>query len=411
MNRPDAPPATPASTERRATDLFEWLAHEFRTPLTSILGFAELLLEAPESGRGALGEQQRFEQLRAIQRNGRQLLELIGDLSDLAKLEDGRLALTPAEVQPYELIQEVAIGQRFHAERRGINLSCTFQWPFPSRVRLDGARLRQVVETLVAEALRLTEKGDVALRASYLQEGGEGRLQLQVEDSSPGLSPEERAKLFEPFYLGGPRGGGSGLGLAVARGLIQALGGRIEVHSQRAVGNHWMLDLPLGPAANLELLPREPVLIGTALPAPLGPTPRLKGRVLVIEDGRDTQRLILELLARAGTEVRTAGNGIEALEALFPRRGRRRGERTNDSPPLTFDLILTDVEMPGMDGPTLVAELRRRGMTLPIVALTAHDTDGLRERLLALGCNEVLHKPLDRTSFYGTVQRWMPRAA
>ncbi len=411
MNRPDAPQATPAHSERRATDLFERLAHEFRAPLTSILGFAELLLEDPEGAGSALGERRRFEQLRAIQRNGRRLLELIGDLSDLAKLEDGRLALAVADFQPYELIQEVAIGQRFHAERRGISLSCTFQWPFPSRVQLDGARLRQALNTLVGTALRLTEKGEVTLRAGYLQQGGEGHLQILLEDSSPGLSPQERAKVFEPFYLGGPRVGGSGLGLAVARGLIQAQGGRIEVHSQRAVGNQWLLDLPLGPAAKLELLPREPVLIGTALPAPLGPTPRLKGRVLVIEDGRDTQRLILELLARAGTEVRTAGNGIEALEALFPRRGRRRGERTDDSLPLTFDLILTDVEMPGMDGPTLVAELRRRGMNLPIVALTAHDTEGLRERLLALGCNEVLHKPLDRSSFYGTVQRWMPRVA
>lgn len=411
MNCPEHPPATPAASERRDTDLFERLAHEFRTPLTSILGFAELLLEPAQPGRPSLSEQQRFEQLRAIQRNGRLLLDLIGDLSDLGRLEAGRLTLTPLAVQPYELIQEVATGQRFRAERRGINLSCTFQWPFPSRVLLDGARLRQALELLVAEALRLTEKGDVALRASYLQESGVGRLQLQIEDSSSGLSPTEIAKLFEPFYAGGPRSGGSGLGLPVARGLIQALGGRIEVHGQRAVGNQWLIDLPVGPAGALELLPREPVLVGTALPAPLGPTPRLQGRVLVVEDGRDTQRLILELLARAGTEVRTAGNGIEALEALYPRRGRRRGEHSAEHPPLAFDLILTDVEMPGMDGPALVTELRRRGMAVPIVALTAHDNDGLRERLLALGCNEVLHKPLDRSAFYGTVQRWMPRAA
>jgi CheY-like chemotaxis protein len=404
--------AAPGQGGRRSTDLIEHIAHEFRTPLTSILGFAELLIDPPVGpGTRGLSEQERFEHLRAIQRNGRQLLDLIADLVDLSKLNSGRLQVQRSSVRPYELIQEVVTDMRFRAERRGLTLSCHVQWPFPLAIQTDGSRLRQALDAIVSHCLRATERGEVALRCAYFENQGQGRLQIQIEDSSQGLPQEEVARLFLPFYEGGLRGTGSGLGLPLAQGLLRALGGRLEANSQPAVGNLFNLDLPLGPAAELSLAVREPVLVEAAQPGLGDRPPQLKGRVLVIEDGRDNQRLIQQLLARSGATVMTATNGIEALELLFPRRGRRRGESTASAAPPEFDLILTDVEMPVMDGPSTITELRRRGVQTPIVALTAHDTAGLGERLLALGCNQVLHKPLDRHAFYGAINRWMGRAA
>jgi CheY-like chemotaxis protein len=405
-------PRPSESEEGRSVDLLERIAHEFRTPLTSILGFTELLIDPPAgSGSRGLSEQERYEHLRAIQRNGRQMLDLVADLVDISKLNSGRLLLNQVAVRPYELIQEVVTDMRFRAQRRGLTLSCHVQWPFPLAIQSDALRLRQALEALVSHCLRSTERGEVALRCAYFEDRGQGHLQLQIEDTSPGLSDEDLARLFKPFFEGGIRGSGSGLGLPLAQALLQALGGRLEAHSQPAVGNLFSLDLPIGPAAELTLAVREPVLVEAAQPDSNNRIQRCTGHVLVIEDGRDNQRLIQQLLSRSGATVVTAGNGVEALELLFPRRGRRRGESTTQAVPPEFDLILTDVEMPLMDGPSTVTELRRRGVQTPIVALTAHDTEGLGERLLALGCNQVLHKPLELGAFYSAINRWMGRAA
>ncbi|HTO72091.1 MAG TPA: response regulator [Myxococcota bacterium] len=367
------------------SDFLATLTHEVRTPMTAILGFADVLRdEWREKGF----EARHVDALAIIQRNGRQLLETINDLLDLSKIEAGKLELERISFSPSELVAGLVEPLRAQAAARGVALEFERVPPLPGLVRSDPARLRQVAARLVENALRFTQRGSVKVSLGVARENGETCLDLRVRDTGRGIAPERLESLFLPGMRGATESGGTermGLGLTMCKRLIELLGGRIEVESELGAGSTFRVLVPYAAT-------EETVVLETGEPRPLA------ARVLVVDDGPDNLRLISHLLRRAGSHVETATDGRAALDAV--------AEAERVSRP--FDVVLMDMQMPGLDGYEATAELRRRGFAQPVIALTAHAVPGTRESCLAAGCDDFATKPVDRRELIQRIRRLCP---
>lgn len=355
------------------------MSHEMRTPLSAILGFADLLHGHELSGEAA------GEGLNTIRRSAEHLMALINDLLDLAKIEAGELALNSSAFNPWDALRDGTALVRSKAETKGLSLLLQKGEGVPDLVSGDATRVRQALAHVLSNAVKFTERGAVHARI----DGAAGRLVFTVEDSGIGMSPDELGRLFKPFSQadGSPsrRFGGAGLGLSLTKRLVETMGGTIEAESQPQRGTTLTITLPLPAAA-----------APTERPAAPAPT-RLDGvRVLLAEDGEDNQRLLRHVLERAGAFVHIAQNGAEAVEAAL-------GASQSPQP---FDLILMDIQMPIVDGCTATRRLRAEGYTGPIVALTAHAMAGDRERCLRCGCDDYTTKPIDRKDLLARCAKW-----
>jgi CheY-like chemotaxis protein len=272
------------------------------------------------------------------------------------------------------------------------------------RIEGDPTRVRQILINLVGNGIKFTDLGSVRLRASLREASpGNTRIVFEVIDTGIGISATDRAKLFHPFRQADGsttrRYGGSGLGLTISKHLCELMDGSIELESDPGRGTTFRVTLPTGPLAGVERV--HPASEGPDAPSePVRRTPRLEGRVLLVEDGRDNQLLVRRLLAKAGIDAEVCENGQQAVEVVLAARA--------DGVP--FDLILMDMQMPIMDGYTATRLLRSRGHTGPIVALTAHAMDTERARCIACGCDDFATKPIDRASFFALLSRHLPDA-
>ena len=365
------------------------MSHEIRTPMTAILGYAELLEErAYETG----ADQQQREWLGSIQRSGEHLLTIINDVLDLSKIESGRLTTRFRLCRLRHIVNDVLDPMRARAMQKGIELCAEIEGEPPAVITTDAARLRQILINLVGNAVKFTDEGAVTLVIS----SDNDEIRFEVRDTGIGVDEASLGTLFEAFEQADSSMAraheGTGLGLAISRRLAQMLGGDISAASELGVGSRFTLTLPnTAPegAPRLRSLgqdreqTREDHRPRTA--------PRLEGRVLLVEDGEDNQRLITHLLKLAGLEVTLAHNGQEAVDAM-----------TGGAGP---DVIVMDMQMPVMDGYTAARRLRELGFTTPIVALTAHAMEGDREKCLDAGCDEYATKPIDRHALIGIIAR------
>jgi PAS domain S-box-containing protein len=387
-------------TTRIKTEFLANVSHEIRTPMTAILGFTEVLLE--EGARGG-APHATVDALRTIQRNGDYLLALLNDILDLSKIESGRLEVERVTFSPVSVVREVERLMRVRAEAKGIGFHVEFEGPLPEYLEGDPTRVRQILINLVGNAIKFTEVGDVRLRVNLRDEPAPARLRFEVSDTGIGITPAERVKLFRPFGQADSsttrRYGGTGLGLTISKRLTDLLDGTIEVESEPGRGTLFRVDLPAG---NLDGVAR--VAASESLPADdtldADSDPQLQGRVLLVEDGPDNQRLLALLLRRAGLEVVVAENGQQAIERV--QEARHAGS--------AFGLVLMDMQMPVMDGYTATKILRRQGFAVPIAALTAHAMDTERSRCIAAGCDDFATKPIDRVRFYALLRRHLPSA-
>ncbi|CAJ1813653.1 response regulator [Aeromonas hydrophila] len=364
---------------RAKSDFLATMSHEIRTPMNAILGMLELASQdpalAPYTG----------EQLRIASESANGLLDLIGDVLDISSIESGQLTLAPEPCELAPLLQSVARAFAGMAEQKGLSYRVELD-PLP-RVLIDGPRLRQIVFNLLGNAIKFTERGEVSLQASLAGSAEQPQLHLLIRDSGVGIAPDKLPGLFNPFYRAHDpyQFAGTGLGLNIARMLCQLMGGKIAVSSELGSGTELRIRLPLTPLAPepaCEPLP-EPLDTESAMePSPKRPsTPATSGRlrVLVVDDNHANQVLLRQQLKHLGHEVSVRGNGAEALRAI----------QNQD-----FSLIITDCQMPLMDGFELTRRLRARGHTLPIWGFTAHATARERERCLAAGMDECLYKPI-----------------
>ncbi|WP_428415853.1 ATP-binding protein [Methylibium sp.] len=366
------------------------MSHEIRTPLTSIIGFAELLLQP---GDGAVDPQ---ESLQTIIRNGRHLLEIISDILDLAKIETQQVDLERIDLPLPVLLRDVTALVSSRAEERSLEFRVLPHLPLPPGLCTDPVRLKQILLNFCSNAIKFTPRGSVTLELRYLPE--RPALRFSVIDTGIGMTPAQIERLFQPFVQADVsttrKFGGTGLGLYISSQLATLLGGTLGVQSEPGQGSAFHLELPLAaavPAAELLTMEGDLVDYGRADFAVTSISiPDLAGRVLLAEDGVDNQRLLTAFLRQAGVTVTVVGNGREAVETALRQ---------------DFDLILMDIQMPVMDGIAATKMLRAAGYRRPIIALTANVMKSDIQRYREAGCDHVLAKPVDREVFYEVVAR------
>ena len=380
------------------------MSHEIRTPMTAILGFAELL--ASEAGQ--LSERRR-DYVDTIRRNGEQLLAIINDILDLSKIEAGRMTVDLAPCDPYRLVQDVLTLMTVQAQGKGLSLAVRCLGAVPRSIRTDPVRLRQILVNLVGNAVKFTELGGVELQLSFRSDSNQ--LSLAVVDTGIGMNHQQQQRLFQAFEQADTsmhrRHGGTGLGLRISQRFARMLGGDISVHSVPGRGSTFTVTVATGPIVAADLIvPPVPKAVATppALKAECSPVRPLSGlRVLLAEDGPDNVRLITFHLQKAGAEVVAVGNGRLAIEALTA-DGSLDGELAVPPP---YDLVLSDMQMPEMDGYEAVQRLRRMGCRLPVLALTAHAMATDMEKCLAAGCTGFATKPIERAGLIDACIRAM----
>ncbi len=398
------------SAARAKSEFLTNISHEIRTPMTAILGYSELLLEE-------LSGSPLKEYLQTIQRNGQYLLQLLDDILDLSKIEVGKLPVHWSWCSPQEIAAEVQQLLQVRADGKGIQLTLQTAENVPDRIHTDPVRLRQILVNLVGNAIKFTEVGAVQIVLQATQEPAQ--IQFDIHDTGIGMTPEQAAKIFEPFSQGDAsvtrKYGGTGLGLAISKRLAELLGGQLTlVRTDVGVGSHFRLTLPADeqPETPSQTAPGEKRSDQTAsasdlseLPATLVSESRAEGqssrkllhhRILLAEDAVENQRLLALILRKAGAEVTVVENGQLAVQAAL--QAQKEGQ--------PFDVILMDMQMPVMDGYSAAQQLRAEGYTGPILALTAHALEEDRQKCLDAGCNDYLSKPVPRAKLLHMVAQY-----
>ncbi len=352
------------------SDFLADVGHEIRTPMTGLLGMSELLLRTPLDER-----QQGY--AATVRRSGEHLLKLINDLLDLSRIEAGKLSLDAVPVDLWTLLDDVIALERPLAQERHLTLDSQVVAEAPRYVLGDPVRLREILFNLINNALKFTERGRVDVRLEREREG-EGVV-IEVADTGPGMSEETRARLFSRYEQGaaGRRRGGSGLGLAISHRLAQLMGGRIVVESATGKGSVFRVHLPLPTTTETR---ESPLSVANAI-APVPADQALA--LLVVEDDPVIRQVIAELAADLGHRVQTGANGLDALRLMA------------ESP---FDMVLFDLDLPGVDGLKLIKLVRQRekadGPRVRAIAVTANSTQGIEARAAEAGFDAFLRKPV-----------------
>ncbi|HET6327670.1 MAG TPA: PAS domain S-box protein [Planctomycetaceae bacterium] len=367
------------------------MSHEIRTPLNGIIGFADLLRRKADTS-----ETERMEFLQIIHDGGKHLLALINDILDLSKVDAGKLSIERLEFSPVKIVMEVCAILRSRAEEKGLKIESEFEGPLPRTIQSDPTRLRQVLMNVAGNAIKFTPQGQVRIKARLDDSiADDPKFVVEIQDTGIGIPADKLDSIFNPFTQADSsitrQYGGTGLGLAISRRLAEQLGGGVTVESEVGRGTVFICSFATGPLT--ELVAAD--IAGAAPTKVEQPQPRaqlltLNHRVLVVDDGETNRKLIQFVLGRAGAKVFQAENGQQAVERALAE---------------PFDLILMDMQMPVMDGYQATTQLRARGITAPIIALTANAMKGDEVRCREAGCSGYLSKPIDADLLLATVAR------
>ena len=393
-----------AEQANSAKDAFlAMMSHEIRTPLNGVLGMAHVM------ERDDLTDAQR-ERVRIIREAGQNLFVILDDILDISKIGAGKLTLESIEFDLEEVVRGACAAFVPGAEQKGLFFDLSFDPTVGGRYLGDPTRLRQVVCNLVSNAVKFTTQGGVRLLVFSAEE----QVCLVVTDTGDGMDPQQLAVLFQPFNQADlsttRRFGGTGLGLSISSQLVEAMGGRIEVRSRPGAGSAFSVFLPLE-----RIVVAQPQRIAPPEPAPLQPadavvdviqaaeagTPEMGDvRILAAEDNVTNQLVLKTLLAQAGLRLTIVPDGAAAVNAW------REGG---------WDLILMDVRMPIMDGPSATREIRRleretgRART-PIIALTANVMPHQVAEYTQAGMDGLIPKPIDIARLFATIEQALDEA-
>ena len=371
------------AANRSKSEFMANMSHELRTPLNGILGYAQILARDP-----GMGPRQR-EGVDKIRQAGEHLLTLINEVLDLARIEAGRLLVEPVDFCLVDLLDSIADMARVRAEEKGLEFAYTPTAAFPSGVRGDQRKIRQILLNLLGNAVKFTEQGRVTLRVSAQPDGW---VRMAVEDTGVGVASDQLERIFEPFtQVGARRGGteGTGLGLSICRELARVMGGRVTAESALGVGSTFALEVRLEPR---DVDQPRPALDRRRLGFE-GP-PR---RILVVDDEPENRMLLGRMLSPLGFEVREATGGAAAVAEVLV------------DPP---DVVLMDLVMPEVDGFEATRRIRAEeaGRRTPIVALSAAVFEASQEASRKAGCDAFVPKPLREQELFEALDRVLPIA-
>ena len=362
------------------------MSHEFRTPLNAILGFTQIMTR----DRRLSPDQQ--EDIGIVLRSSEHLLGLINDVLEMSKIEAGRTTLGLRGFDLHRMLDGLQEMFALRAERKGIALLLDLAPDVPQYVRADEGKLRQVLMNLLGNAVKFTEQGQVVLRVYPCNPPpGEGLwVCFSVEDTGPGIAPEEQAQLFVPFVQtrsGRQAQEGTGLGLAISQQYVRLMGSEIRVNSEPGRGSVFQFAVPLTvvDVNDLEKPPSTHQVVGLEPGQPVY-------RLLVVDDQEVNRKLMLKLFRPLGFEVREAANGQEALEVWESWEPH---------------LIWMDMRMPVMDGYEATRRIKAttRGMATIIIALTASALDEDRAVILSEGCDDYMRKPFREEEMFEVVAK------
>lgn len=352
------------------------VGHELRTPMSGVIGMTELL------GATRLDGIQRH-YVDTVLRSGQHLLRVINDLLDLSRAESGKLDLQPQPADLHELLVEVHALEAPLVRAKGMACELEIAPDLPRRFNLDATRMRQILLNLMNNALKFTEHGAIRLRAQRDQ--ASGMVRIEVEDSGPGLSDAECARLFQRFEQTplGQRAGGSGLGLSIVHQLATLMGGHVGVRSVVGAGSVFSVELPLAEVAaptdlqGDEIAPRRDVL-----------RPLAGDIVLLVEDDAATREVLAALLESLGASVRSAEQAMAALHHADA----------------DVRWIFSDLDLPGIDGLQLLPMLRlRTGRRTPAIAVSARNAPDTEASTSDAGFDAFLQKPVTRDALRAAV--------
>ncbi|MGE3171613.1 MAG: ATP-binding protein [Planctomycetota bacterium] len=368
------------------------MSHEIRTPIHAILGSVDLMQDRD------LGEGERAGYMKSLRWNANHLLDLVNTLLDLSKIESGNLIVESVPCRPMEVLEDAVACVRPLAEAKGLYLRLELAVGLKEWVGTDPMRLRQILMNVVGNAIKFTDRGGVRIRCAPAHHGQQALLEIQVVDTGPGMPREFLQRVFEPFTQADGsvtrRHGGTGLGLSIAREVARQLGGDIVADS--APGRGTTMTITVGAPDPKWTGPRP----AEQAPQKAASALRFAGRVLLVDDSLDNQKLLSAMLRKAGVDVDVAENGRVAIERV--QHGREQGS--------DYDLILMDVQMPEMDGLEATRWLRQHDVRRPIVALTAHALAEDRESCLQAGCDAYETKPISRARLLEVLGRHLQPA-
>lgn len=365
------------------------MSHEIRTPLTSIIGYAEALragdIEKSETGKAVT----------SICNNGEHLLELVNDILDMSKIEANQLQIEMIDICLPRWIKNVQdiITQRAKAKK--LDFRVQFNFPLPTQVVSDPTRMQQILLNLLNNAVKFTSKGSVILDVSC----NDDSLIFKVIDSGIGIERDQLEAIFDAFSQAemstNRKYGGSGLGLNISKHLAQKLGGDIEVQSEKGKGSEFKAIVKVYEGKDSKrVVDEEEWSEILHLEATKQSWPKLSGKVLLAEDQPDIQQLIKMMLEISGLQVVTVNDGNALVEKSVQEN---------------FDLILTDIQMPGLNGVDAMQKLKELGVLAPVIALTANAMAHQREGYQDAGFTDYICKPFSREQFIQTIAYHLQR--
>ncbi|CAN5891712.1 hypothetical protein BH23PLA1_BH23PLA1_14160 [soil metagenome] len=349
------------------------MSHEIRTPMNAILGFSQLMLRDQDL------TPRQSQYLGTINRSGEHLLALINDILEMSKIEAGRTTLNLSTFDLPVLLKDLEMMFRVRTDEKKLSFSVETIADVPQFIVADINKLRQVFINVLGNAVKFTDQGGIGMRVRADRLSATGPcLRVEVEDTGPGISPDDQEKLFRHFEqtkTGQQAGTGTGLGLAISREFVRLMGGDITVSSQVGRGSVFVIHLPLkegeAQAVQAKDNPRHVLRLQPG---------QATCRVLIVDDIEDNRQLLEQLLAPIGFEVRLATNGAEAVQEFEQWRPH---------------LVLMDFRMPVMDGHEAIRQIRAMagGEVPKIIAVTASAMDDNRQELMEIGADDFVGKP------------------
>ena len=370
------------------------MSHEIRTPMNAIIGFSDLLAD-----EDLTAEQK--QDVNIIRDSGHNLLNLINDILDFSKIEAGQLDIESFDCSLEKILNSIKSMMKPMVEKKSLEFKISESNNLPTQIRTDPTRLNQCLINLVNNAVKFTEQGHVHINVSLIDKDHQQYIRFDVADTGIGIAKDRQEAIFESFTQEDGsttrKYGGTGLGLTITKQLAELLSGELTLTSELEKGSVFSLTIPAGVDLTKQpLLDRNNIARHADSTQTKAAQPEFSGNVLVAEDVKTNQKLIERMLENAGLEVVLANDGAKAVEQVQAK---------------SFDLIFMDIQMPNMNGYEATRAIRKKGITTPIVALTANAMKGDEQKCLEAGCDSYLAKPIDRKELLKMLDKYLSHAS